>query len=226
MSTTPTQGVKCAPTLDGVSLVGVEAESFEVARAELKGNHAAANGRMREQRLAPLPGEPEITSKWTFSIQWSHLGSIQEAVQARLAFPGQHRLCLWKHLETFGYLGDGSRSEFHLPPAWRIATHALVPPAGLDAAKFAPIVRVGFDGAALPVEHVASATYDADPTPAGSVWFELHTARFRLGTAPALDARLVVTVVPEILCVTAGEPESRQYRDPHREPRRVVLVEA
>jgi len=72
---------------------------------------------------------------------------------------------------------------------------------------------------------VPTVTYDADPTPAGAVWFEVGTNRFRLGTAPGLDARLLVTIVPVIACVSGGEPESRQYRDPHREPRRVVLVE-
>ncbi len=230
MSTADTQGARTAATFDGYPLAGVAADLWEVAAAELKGNVTMADGSVREQRLAPLPGLPQVTWRHTFSLGWAHVGKLQRAIEARLAFPGAHRICFWKHM-TLGYLGDGTTAEMSLPAGWRLALHVLTPPDGLPAARYEPEVRIGLDSLDLvPVSHVAPELYASDVTPEGEVWFERTTGdttgRFRFGLAPGVDERVVVSVVPEIRCLTAGDSESRQYRDPHREPRRIVLVEA
>jgi hypothetical protein len=225
VSRAATQGARTPPTFDGYPLAGVPAESWEISAIALKGNITLADGSVREQLLAPEPGFPLITWKHTFSLQWGHVGKLQRALEARLAFPGAHRLCVWKHV-TLGYLGDGQRSELYLPVGWRVAIHGLTPPEGISPAKFEPEVTLGLDGLVpLPVEHVSTATYEATAPPAGDVWFEEGTNRFRFGTAPGLDEQVLVAVVPEFACLTAGESEARRYSDPMREPRRLVLVE-
>lgn len=224
MSLAATQGAKTPPTFDGFHLAGVAAESWEISASQLKGNVTLADGGVREQVLAPEPGYPLVTLKHTFSLAWGHVAGLQRALEARLAFPGVHRLCVWKHV-ILGYLGDGSRVEFYLPRSWRVALHALTPPEGLPASKYEPEVRLGLDSPdLLAVGHVSPATY-AGPVPPGTVWFEQGSHRFKLGSTPGADVQLVVAVVPEISCVTAGEADSRRYNDPHREPRKLVLVE-
>jgi hypothetical protein len=226
LSRTATQGAKTPPTLDGYALAGVPAESWEISAAEIKGNVTLADGSVREQRPAPEPGHPLIAWKHTFSLQWAHVGKLQRALEARLAFPGLHRLCVWKPV-TLGYLGDGQRAELFLPALWRLAVHVLTPPEGLSPAKFEPEVTLGLDSLLpFPVRHVQAATYSGAPTPPGEVWFEQGTPRFRFGTPPALDEPVIVAVVPEIACLTAGDADARRYSDPHREPRKIVLVEA
>lgn len=225
MSRSETQGAKTPPTFDGYALSGVHAESWEISAVQIKGNVTMADGGVREQLLAPLPGYPLIAWKHTFSLQWAHVGKLQRALEARLAFPGVHRLCVWKHV-TLGYLGDGQTDELYLPKGWRLAGHVLTPPDGISPAKFEPEVTLGLDELTpLPLQHVPTATYEGSSTPAGEVWFETGSHRFRFGTAPALDQQVLVAVVPEFECLTAGEPEARRYSDPHREPRRLVLVE-
>jgi hypothetical protein len=224
VSLAATQGARTPPTFDGFHLAGVAADSWEISAVQLKGNVTLADGGVREQLLAPDPGYPLVTLKHTFSLSWAHVAGLQRAIEARLAFPGVHRLCVWKHV-TLGYLGDGQRKEYFLPRAWRIALHNLTPPEGLAPAKYEAEVRIGLDTPALqPIQHVSPATYAGGATP-GQVWFEKGSNRLKFGTAPALDAKVLVAVVPEIACLTAGEADARRYNDPHREPRKLVLVE-
>jgi hypothetical protein len=224
VSLAATQGARTPPTFDGFHLAGVAADSWEISAVQLKGNVTLADGGVREQWVAPEPGYPLVTLKHTFSLSWAHVAGLQRAIEARLAFPGVHRLCVWKHV-TLGYLGDGQRKEYFLPRAWRIALHNLTPPEGIAPEKYEAEVRIGLDSPTLqPIQHVSPATYAGAVTP-GQVWFEKTSNRFAFGTAPALDAQVLVAVVPEIACLTAGEADSRRYSDPHREPRKLVLVE-
>jgi hypothetical protein len=224
MSLAATQGAKTPLTFDGFPLAGVASESWEISAAEAKGNITLADGSVREQRLAPEPGYPLVSLKHTFSLSWAHVAHLQRAIEARLAFPGVHRLCAWKHV-ILGYLGDGTRAEYYLPRAWRLALHNLTPPEGISPAKYQPEVRIGLDSPdLLPLQHVTPEVFAEGVTP-GEVWFEQGSNRFAFGTAPALDVQILVAVVPEIACLTAGDADNRRYNDPHREPRKLVLVE-
>jgi hypothetical protein len=199
-----TTGAATPPTLDGLHLIGASADSWEVTETELVGTIRMANGATREQRLAPDPGAPVIRRWYGVTLDYRHLGPLAEEVEARLAFPGPHDLTLWKHI-TLGYLADGTRTEWTLP--WRLAPHLLTPPAGAPPERFRPTVRLGWGGPLL------DATFDPE------------APRFQLPTAPPAEARLIVQVVPLFAMVTAAEDQTRRYRDPLREPRRITLVE-
>jgi hypothetical protein len=203
--------------------VGIGAESWEIAEAEIVGNVRMASGGMREQRLAPDPGEPVIRRWVTVTLDYRHLGALAESVDARLAFPGPHTLALWKHA-TLGYLGDGTLAEWSLP--WLLAPHVLTPPAGAPLSRFAPVVRLGFEAAPLAVSEVTTAAYAAGTPAAGAVWIEKGGRRFKVRTAPAGDTRIIVSAVPLYSCVVVGEESSRRYQDAVREPRRIALTEA
>ena len=60
----------------------------------------------------------------------------------------------------------------------------------------------------------------------GEVWVERGGQRLKLEAPPAAGARLIAHVVPLFRCVVAAEDVARQYRDPVREPRKIVLLEA
>ena len=199
-----TTGAATPPTLDGLHLIGASADTWEVTETEIVGTIRMANGATREQRLAPDPGAPVIRRWYGVTLDYRHLGPLAEEVEARLAFPGPHDLTLWKHI-TLGYLADGTRTEWSLP--WRLAPHLLDPPAGAPATRFQPIVRLGWGGPLL------DATFDPE------------APRFQLPTAPPSETRLIVQVVPLFHMVTAAEDQTRRYRDPIREPRRITLVE-
>jgi hypothetical protein len=199
-----TAGAATPPTLDGLHLLGVAADSWEIVETEIVGTIRMANGATREQRLAPEPGAPVIRRWYGVTLDYRHLGPLAEEVEARLAFPGPHDLTLWKHV-TLGYLADGERTEWSLP--WRLAPHILTPPAGAPPERFQPTVRLGWGSAP------AEATFDPE------------SLRFQLSAPPPAGTRLIVQVVPLFAMVTAAEDQTRRYRDPVREPRRITLVE-
>jgi hypothetical protein len=223
MTTIATSGASHPPTLDGLHLVGISADSWEISEAEMVGNVRMASGGMREQRLAPAPGEPTIRRWVTVTLDYRHIGDLADAVDARLAFPGPHQLALWKHA-TLGYLGDGTLAEWSLP--WVLAPHVLTPPAGAPLSRFTPIVRLGFEAAPLAVSEMATAAYTSGTPAAGAVWIEQGGRRFKVRTAPATETRIVVSVVPLYSCVVVAEDSSRRYQDAVREPRRIALTEA
>jgi hypothetical protein len=217
-----TGGASTPPTLDGLDFTGVAAESWEVVESELVGNVRLANGAVREQRLAPPPGSPAIRRWYQVTLDYRHLATLSDQVEARLSFPGPHQLSLWKHV-TLGYVGDGALAEWSLP--WRLAPHLLTPPAGAPIERFAPLARLGFDGPALVAVELDTASYEAGTPESGECWFDKGGPRFKLAEALAAGSRLVVHVVPLFQMVIAGEDHSRQYRDPIREPRRIALIE-
>jgi hypothetical protein len=217
-----TSGAATAPTLDGLHLLGAAAESWEIVETEVVGTVRMASGAVREQRLAPAPEAPVIRRWYAVTLDYRNLGPLSDAVEARLAFPGPHALTVWKHV-TLGYLADGMLSEWSLP--WRLAPHLLSPPAGAPVDRFAPSVRVGWDGPALTVVETGAAAYEAGSPASSEVWFDRDGQRFKVAAAPASGDRLVAQVVPLFPMVTGAEDLSRQYRDWIREPRRIVLVE-
>jgi hypothetical protein len=220
----PTTGVVAPPTLDGLALTGTAAQSWEIVETEIVGLVHLAAGGVREQRLAPAPADPVIRRWYTVTLDYRHLGGpLAEAVDARLAFPGPHELAVWKHI-PLGYLADGTLAEWSLP--WRLAPHVLPPPAGLAPALFAPILRLGWDGAPLPLVEPAPTVYDAGTPATGEAWLERGGRRFKLAEPPPAGTRVVAHVVPLFRCVVGAEDLSRRYQDPVREPRRIVLVEA
>ncbi len=218
-----TSGVPAHATLDGY-VVAAGAE-WEIREQELKGNHRAAGGRLREQRAwNGGPAYPAIISKHVFTLDYGHLGRHAAPVMDRLAFPGPHLLCVWKHF-PLGYYGDGVQKDFLLPALWRVAPDSLVPPLGLSADRFASEVLVGFEAALLAVFVKTTVDYDAGNPVAGQAWFEQGGVRFKLGTAPAPDAQVCVRVVPLFQVLTAAAESDRRYSDPVREPRRLVFEE-
>ncbi|HWM95224.1 MAG TPA: hypothetical protein VN493_31005 [Thermoanaerobaculia bacterium] len=217
-----TTGAATVPTLDGLHLLGAAADSWEVVESELVGTIRMASGAVREQRLAPVPGSPVIRRWYGVTLDYRHLGPLAEAVEARLAFPGPHDLTLWKHV-TLGYLADGHRSEWDLP--WRQAPHHLTPPAGAPLDRFAPTIRLGWEGPPLQIQEPASATYAAGTPSPGEAWFEKGSRRFKLQAPPLTGTRLILQLVPLFAMVVAAEDQSRHYRDWIREPRRIALVE-
>jgi hypothetical protein len=219
----PTSGVPAPATLDGLHLTGIAADSLEVVEVEIVGNVQMAGGGMREQRLAPAPGEPVIRRWYRVTLDYRHLSGLAPAVEARFAFPGPHELALWKHV-CLGWLGDASRAEWLLP--WRLAPHVLTPAAGAPLERFAAVVRLEWDGDPLTLVEPDTATYEAGTPAAGEVWIERGGKRLKLEAPPASGVRIIAHVVPLLRCVVAAEDLSRQYRDPIREPRKIVLVEA
>jgi hypothetical protein len=215
-----TAGASTPPTLDGLHLLGVAADSWEIVETELVGTIRMANGATREQRLAPDAGAPVIRRWYTIILDYRNLGPLADQVEALLAFPGPHQLTVWKHV-TLGYLADGTLREWSLP--WRLAPHILTPPAGAPASRFASTVQLA--GSPLAVAELATAAYTAGSPPAGAVWFDRGSRRFKLSAPPAAGTRLVVQAVPLFDMVVGAEDLSRRYRDPIREPRRIVLVE-
>jgi hypothetical protein len=217
---TTTAGAATAPTLDGLHLIGAAADSWEIVETEIVGTIRMANGAVREQRLAPDAGAPVIRRWYTITLDYRHLGPLADQVEALLAFPGPHQLTVWKHV-TLGYLADGALREWSLP--WPQAPHLLTPPAGAPPSRFAPSVQLA--GTPLAVAELATAAYDAGSPPAGAVWFDRGSRRFKLNAPPLAATRLVAQVVPLFTMVTAAEDQARQYRDWLREPRRIALVE-
>jgi hypothetical protein len=217
-----TAGASTPPTLDGLHLVGAGAESWEISEAEMVGNVRMVYGGMREQRLAPEPGEPVIRRWVTITLDYRNLGGLAEAVDARLAFPGPHTFAVWKHV-PLGYLGDGVLTEWWLP--WPLAPHLLTPPAGAPLSRFAPSVRIGFETEPLAAMEVETSAYEEATPEAGAVWFERGGRRFKVSAAPAVGVRIVLRVVPLYPCVVVGEDSSRRYQDAIREPRRISLTE-
>jgi len=215
-----TAGASTTPTLDGLHLVGAAADSWEIVETEIVGTVRMANGATREQRLAPDASDPVIRRWYTITLDYRHLGPLAEEVEARLAFPGPHDLTLWKHV-TLGYLADGALREWSLP--WRQAPHLLTPPAGAPPQRFSPTVQLA--GSPLAVAELATAAYSAGSPPAGAVWFDRGSRRFKLNTAPPTGTRLVVQAVPLFDMVIGADDHARRYRDPIREPRRITLVE-
>src|SRR6185369_2207714 len=145
------------------------------------------------------------------------------AVEARFAFPGPHLLALWKHV-CLGWLGDASRAEFALP--WRLAPHLLTPAGGAPPERFAPVIRLEFDGDPLTLVERDTSDYNAGSPAVGEVWVERGGQRLKLESPPAAGARLIAHVVPLFRCVVAAEDVARQYRAPGREPRKSVLLQA
>jgi|GEM_PF-1054840 len=218
-----TSGVPAPPTLDGLHLNGIAADSLEVIERELVGTIALAAGGTREQRLAPDPGQPVIRRWYQVTLDYRHLADLAPAVEARFAFPGPHLLALWKHV-CLGWLGDASRAEFALP--WRLAPHLLTPAGGAPPERFAPVIRLEFDGDPLTLVERDTSDYNAGSPAVGEVWVERGGQRLKLESPPAAGARLIAHVVPLFRCVVAAEDVARQYRDPVREPRKIVLLEA
>ncbi|HVF61678.1 MAG TPA: hypothetical protein VNJ70_17870 [Thermoanaerobaculia bacterium] len=217
-----TKGTIAPATFDGYVIRA--AGEWEVRETELKANHQAASGQMREQRAwSGGAAYPAIAARHTFTLDYAHLGGAADAVRDRLAFPGPHSLCLWKHF-FLGYYGDGARTDFLLKPLWRVGYHSLVPPDGLTADHFATQVLVGLETAPLTLLDKTTANYNAGEPAAGEVWFEENGIRWKLGTAPSAGAQVVVRVVPIFQVLTGGESE-RRHTDPLREPRRLVLEE-
>jgi hypothetical protein len=215
-----TAGAATPPTLDGLHLIGAAADSWEIVETALVGTIRMANGATREQRLAPDAGAPVIRRWYTITLDYRNLGPLADQVEALLAFPGPHQLTVWKHV-TLGYLADGALREWSLP--WRLAPHILTPPAGASPQRFAPAVQLA--GNPLAVTELAPAAYNAGSPPAGAVWFDRGSRRFKLNAPPAAGTRLVAQVVPLFDTVVGAEDHARRYRDPIREPRRIVLVE-
>jgi len=216
----PAAGASTVPTLDGLHLIGASAESWEILETELVGTIRMANGATREQRLAPDPDGPVIRRWYTITLDYRHLGSLADQLEARLAFPGPHTLTVWKHV-TLGYLADGTRNEWRLP--WPQAPHLLTPPAGAPLSRFAPTARLTWEGPDLTVQETD--TYDTAVLTETACCFEKSGRRFKLNTAPPAGTRLILQVVPLFHMVTATEDQSRRYRDCLREPRRITLVE-
>jgi hypothetical protein len=219
---TATAGAATPPTLDGLNLLGSSAESWEIVETEVVGTVRMASGAIREQRLASSPGHPVIRRWYSITLDYRHLGSLSDAVEARMAFPGPHELAVWKHV-TLGYLADGSLAEWSLP--WRLAPHSLTPPAGAPPERFAPVIRLGWNAAALAPVSVDAATYSSGSPGSGEAWLDLEGRRFKVGFPPEAGTRIVAQVVPLFQMVVGTEDLSRQYRDWLREPRRIVLVE-
>jgi len=215
-----TAGASTPPTLDGLHLLGASADTWEIVETELVGTIRLANGATREQRLAPDPTGPVIRRWYTITLDYRHLGPLAGQVEALLAFPGPHQLTVWKHV-TLGYLADGALSEWLLP--WRQAPHLLTPPAGAPPSRFAPNVQLA--GGPLAIAELATATYNAGAPPAGAAWFDQGSRLFKLNAPPPAGTRLVVQVVPAFDMVVGAEDQTRRYRDPLREPRRITLVE-
>ncbi len=222
MSLLDTTGVPAPPTLDGLALLGIAADSTEVVETEIVGTVQLANGGTREQRLAPAPGDPVIRRWYQVTLDYRHLSDLAPAVEARFAFPGPHELALWKHV-CIGWLGDATRAEWNLP--WRLASHLLTPAGGAPPDRFSPVVRLEFDGLPLTLVEPDTATYNAGTPAVGEVWIEHGGQRLKLESPPASGARIVAHVVPLLRCVVAAEDLTRQYRDPVREPRKIVLKE-
>lgn len=218
-----TIGFKAPPTLDGYHLAGYSPEQLTVRPRELVEHVRAKSGAMREGRPRRDPDLPLVAVKYTITLDWRHLGAHTRPVASRLAEPGPHDFALWKH-EFLAYRGDGSRTEFRLP--WRQAVHVYAPPEGQSAARFAMEVRLGHDGAELPVEDRDTAAYEAGAPAAGAVWAEVDGVRFKLGTPPAAGTIVSVAVVPLFRVFHGSEGGDRQYRSPAPEPRRIVLEEA
>jgi hypothetical protein len=219
-----TTGIPTPPTLDNLPLTGTSAQSWEIAETEIVGLVHLAAGGVREQRLAPAPADPVIRRWYTVTLDYRHLGgALAEAVDARLAFPGPHDLAVWKHV-PLGYLADGTLAEWSLP--WRLAPHLLTPPAGQPAARFAPVLRLGWDTDPLLLVEPPTSIYEAGAPNPGEAWFERGGRRFKIAAPPAAGTRVIAHVVPLFRCVVGAEDLSRRYQDPVREPRRIVLVEA
>jgi hypothetical protein len=219
---TTTAGASTVPTLDGLHLLGAAADSWEVVETELVGTLRMANGAVREQRLAPAPGDPVIRRWYGVTLDYRHLGPLAEEVEARLAFPGPHHLTLWKHV-TLGYLADAHLAEWNFP--WRQAFHHLTPPAGAPRSRFAPTARLGWEAPPLTIHEPDPATYAAGTPDPDACWFEQTGRRFKLATPPPAGTHLIVQLVPLFAMIVAAEDLSRHYRDALREPRRIALVE-
>lgn len=219
---TDTNGTKTPPTLDGLHLEQISAETWDILERDVKGVVTLANGNLREQFLLPDPGYPEKTVKREFALDYRHLGVYAEAIEGRLAFPGPHELVLWKHV-TCGYLGDSVRQVFHVP--WRQAVHVLTPPQGLSADRFAPIVRIGFETPPLSVRSVEAEAFDAEIPGDLEVVFEVGGDRLKLYRPLLADERLIVRVVPVFVCIVSPDAQTRRLGDVLREPRRIALQE-
>ena len=112
------------------------------------------------------------------------------------AVPAVQTLILWRR-ETLAWAGDGARTLDRLPNGWALATDEATLPQRLGAARFAPELKVGRDGAPLVVDVVDDAVFDGEaPSPAGSAWIRRGGSDVRLSSAPLAGEWVYGSVMP------------------------------
>lgn len=220
---TSSPGVRAKAMLAGQLLAGATPTEIGVRRRELKTLHESGSLERREFLAWQEDGYPHRAWKHEFTLRYAAIRTCYDLVEEILSGPGPFDLVIWKPVHLT-YIGDGARSEFLLP--WPVAGQYYAGPLPLDAAKLAPVVKVGLAGAELTYAAVDATTYAGTP-PAGTVWFLEGAAgrSFKLPSAPAADAEVKARIIPVFSVLERGETEKR-YTSPTREPRDIDLVEA
>lgn len=209
-------------TLEGVD-IPIATQQPVARRRELKSILESGPGGAREQLAWQPAGYPVRTYKMRFTLTWAHLRGYYDQVEEILAGAGPFAFCFWKpvHLR---YLGDGVRVEYFLPHELGVATDTLTtPPGGASIIPFLPVVKIGLSSDPLTYSKVDATTYATGPS-AGNVYFLAGGTKFKLPSAPAAGAAIVVRYVP-LYAVFEVEASEKRYTDPIREPRAIELVE-
>jgi len=210
--------------LDGVYLV-TPATEWRILAEEQRTVRQLATGARREQITYPGEGMPVVPTKRRFTLMWTNAASMRATFDELLALPGLHTLVLWRD-EQLAWRADG-RSEFHMPNNWVLAIDAVTPPAGLPAARFAPMVKVGLAGDVF--TYTVPVDYDAGNPAAGEVWFSYPGtggASLKLATPPDAGEIVYARVVPVYQVYLAPTRAERTFAEPLREPREITLLEA